>query len=123
MCSTCSYRHSTEVKKVREEKDPLKLVDAYALEGNLATVEELDVCVRVCVDVCVCVRERDSLLSAFQQKIKNDAIEVVEEAIKLSLESTDLPPSELYSDVYTDQVQEGLYIRGCDPFTSNQAQQ
>ena len=39
-----SYRSSEEVKAVREEKDAIKLVEAYAMEGNLATSDEIKVC-------------------------------------------------------------------------------
>ena len=38
-----SYRSSDEVKSVRKEKDAIKLVEAYALEGQLATADELKV--------------------------------------------------------------------------------
>ena len=44
MCwSGSSYRSSDEVKSVRKEKDAIKLVEAYALEGQLATADELKV--------------------------------------------------------------------------------
>ena len=39
----CSYRSSDEVKAVRKDKDAIKLVEAYALNGQLATAEELKV--------------------------------------------------------------------------------
>ena len=39
-----SYRSAEEVKQARELRDPIKiLLERYALEGNLATKEELDV--------------------------------------------------------------------------------
>ena len=39
-----SYRTTSEVQTVRKEKDAIKLVEAYALEGQLATEVELKVC-------------------------------------------------------------------------------
>ena len=41
--------------------------------------------------------------------------------MKFSSEGTELPPQELYTDVYTDQAEEGLFIRGADPFTNNKS--
>lgn len=38
-----SYRTTTEVQTVRKEKDAIKVVEAYALEGQLATEAELKV--------------------------------------------------------------------------------
>lgn len=38
-----SYRSAAEVQAVRKEKDAIKLVEAYALEGELATAQELKV--------------------------------------------------------------------------------
>lgn len=38
-----SYRHSGEVQAVRKEKDPINLLTAYALSGNLATEEDFKV--------------------------------------------------------------------------------
>ena len=38
-----SYRSTSEVQAVRKEKDAIKLVEAYALDGQLATTEELKV--------------------------------------------------------------------------------
>ena len=40
---THSYRSTSEVQAVRKEKDPIRLVEAYALDGQLATTEELKV--------------------------------------------------------------------------------
>lgn len=39
----CSYRDSGEVQAVRKEKDPINLLIAYALDGNLATEDEFKV--------------------------------------------------------------------------------
>ena len=44
LCS--SYRDASEVQAVRKERDPINLLTAYALEGNLVTEDELKVCVR-----------------------------------------------------------------------------
>ena len=38
-----SYRSAEEVKAVRKEEDPIKQLETYAEEGNLATEEELKV--------------------------------------------------------------------------------
>ena len=38
-----SYREASEIKGVREERDPIKGVKDIALEGNLATEQELKV--------------------------------------------------------------------------------
>ena len=42
--SLSSYRPTEEVQGVRRERDPIKKVEKYALEGNLITEEELKVC-------------------------------------------------------------------------------
>ena len=39
-----SYRTTSEVQTVRKEKDAIKVVEAHALEGQLATEGELKVC-------------------------------------------------------------------------------
>lgn len=39
----CSYRDSGEVQAVRKERDPLNLLTAYALKGNLVTEDEFKV--------------------------------------------------------------------------------
>lgn len=38
-----SYRKASEIQEVRKERDAIKTVRSYALEGNLATEEELKV--------------------------------------------------------------------------------
>ena len=38
-----SYREASEIKGVREIRDPIKRVENRALEGNLATEQELKV--------------------------------------------------------------------------------
>ena len=38
-----SYRQASEIQEVRKERDAIKYVKNYALEGNLATEEELKV--------------------------------------------------------------------------------
>lgn len=55
------------------------------------------------------------------QELHHSAKAEVQEAIKYSLEGSDLPPQELYTDVYTDQVEDNLFIRGVDPFTNNKS--
>jgi len=42
-----SYRRASEIQEVRKERDAIKTVRSYALEGNLATEEELKVLVLV----------------------------------------------------------------------------
>lgn len=56
------------------------------------------------------------------QALLSSAKAEVKEAVKFSLEGSELEPPHLYNDVYSDQAAKGLYIRGCDPFTSNQTQ-
>ena len=43
VCCHCSYRDAGEVQGVRKERDPITLLTAYALNGNLVTEEELKV--------------------------------------------------------------------------------
>ena len=38
-----SYRKASEIQEMRKERDAIKTVKSYALEGNLATEEELKV--------------------------------------------------------------------------------
>lgn len=38
-----SYRDAAEVKEVRKTRDPISLIAAYALDGNLVTDDELKV--------------------------------------------------------------------------------
>ena len=38
-----SYRRASEIQEVRKDRDAIKTVRSYALEGNLATEEELKV--------------------------------------------------------------------------------
>ena len=45
MSCVVSYRDSGEVQAVRKERDPINLLTAYALNGNLATEEEFRVTV------------------------------------------------------------------------------
>ena len=112
-----SYRPAEEVKAVREEKDAIKLVEAYAREGNLATLDELKVATYITFS-----RSRESRLkSVWIQDLRKSAIAEVEEAVKFSLEGTELPPQELYTDIYTDQAKENLFVRGADPFTNNKS--
>ena len=56
------------------------------------------------------------------QELLKSAKAEVKDAVKFALDGSELPSSELYSDIYTDQDVEGLHIRGCDPFTSNKTQ-
>ena len=39
----CSYRQAEEVKAVRENRDPHKICEQYALDLNLMTKEEIKV--------------------------------------------------------------------------------
>ena len=60
-----------------------------------------------------CVTSTD----CFHQEIRKETLSTVEEAVKFSLEGSELPIPELYTNVYVDQAD--LKIRGCDPFTWN----
>lgn len=111
-----SYRPPEEVKAVREEKDPIKIVEDYATEGNLATSEELKVFISVSTYTI-----NFMCSTSYIQELRKSARAEVDEAVKYSLEGTDLPPQELYTDVYTDQAEKGLFIRGSDPFTNNKS--
>ena len=55
----------------------------------------------------------------YAQELSQSAKAEVKEAVKFAQSGSELPPEELYSDVYQDQVEKQLFIRGCDPFTSN----
>lgn len=59
------------------------------------------------------------LTSLCEQEIKKEVMAEVKEATEFALAGSELPPHELYTDVYTDQATEGLYIRGCDVLTGN----
>lgn len=71
-----------------------------------------------------CWHENNSLhiILLPQQELSKSAKAEVKDAVKFALEGSELPSSELYTDVYTDQDVAGLHIRGCDPFTSNKTQ-
>ena len=51
----CSYRPAEEVKAVRDKSDPIKLLEAYAIEGNLVTPEELKVITLSYKSACACM--------------------------------------------------------------------
>lgn len=133
----CSYRDSAEVRAVRKERDPINLITAYALEGNLVTEDELKVTL-VCTYLqdalhletqCVmqwqekyihfpaCQWQHCTVVFYDVQDIRKDALAQVEEAVQFALEGSELPTPELYTNVYVDQGD--LKIRGCDPFTWN----
>ena len=110
-----SYRSSSEVQAVRKEKDAIKLVEAYALNGELATVEELKV-------LNHCKETRYTSSPPSPQELLKSAKAEVKEAVAFATSGSELPPSELYTHIHSDQDEMGLYIRGCDPFTSNTSQ-
>ena len=85
-----SYRKSEEVKQFRKEKDPIKTAKEYALEGDLATEEELD---------------------TIYKEVKKE----IDEDVKFATSGGVLPTEELYTDVYYNTPNH--LIRGCDPFT------
>ena len=60
-------------------------------------------------------------LSPYQELLSSAKAEV-KEAVAFATSGSELPPDELYTNVYCDQNEMGLYIRGCDPFTSNTSQ-
>lgn len=109
-----SYRSSSEVQAVRKEKDAIKLVEAYALNGELATAEELK--------VLIIARKLDILHLRPLQELQKSAKSEVKEAVEFATSGSELPSSELYTHIHSDQDEMGLYIRGCDPFTSNTSQ-
>lgn len=49
-----SYRSAEEVQHARDLRDPILIVQKYALEGKLATADELEVST-LCVYVRICV--------------------------------------------------------------------
>lgn len=59
-----------------------------------------------------------SLLSS-PQDIRVTVADEVKEAQEFALSGEELPTPELFTDVLTDQEQDGLYIRGSDMFTGN----
>lgn len=59
----------------------------------------------------------------FLQEIRTATLATVTEAKEFALSGSELPSQELFTDVYTDQEQEGLYIRGSDMFTGNKGTQ
>lgn len=88
------YRPTEEVQGVRRERDPIKKVEKYALEGNLITEEEL---------------------KTIAKEVKKEIAAAVEEADA----SPVLEPHHLYTHVMENQGD--LFIRGTDPFTNNQS--
>lgn len=58
-CAPSSYRDAAEVQAVRKERDPINLLTAYALDGNLVTEDELKVrgCDTVWPSLLLCGRE------------------------------------------------------------------
>jgi len=88
-----SYRKEEEIKEVKKNRDPIKNIKKYALEGNLATEEEL-------------------------KEVSKQVKAEVGEAVEFSLQGSELPPHELYTHIFVDQGD--LPVRGCDLYTSNQ---
>ena len=78
------------MKTYRKEHDPIKTSEDYALQGNLATKEEL---------------------KAITSEVKKEVAKDVEFATSGSV----LPLEELYTDVHYNTPNH--LIRGCDPFT------
>ena len=50
-----------------------------------------------------------------------EAKAVVKEAVDFALNGSEPLPKELYTFVHSNQVEENLFIRGCDVLTSNQS--
>lgn len=86
-----SYRLAEEVKAVRENRDPHKICEKYALDLNLMTKQEI-------------------------KDIKTAARKMAEEAVEFARSSPFPANSELFTNVLVDQDE---VIRGCDPFTSS----
>ena len=57
------------------------------------------------------------------QDIRTAVLAEVTEAKEFALSGEELPSSELFTDVHTDQEQQGLYIRGSDMFAGNRDSQ
>ena len=114
-----SYRTTEEVQTVRKERDPIKLAEEYAIEGNLLTKEELKVhigypCARTYIH---CVYTHTHTHPLYNQAQTKEVKGHIREAVEYALKGPELPPNELYTDVYNEP--EG-FVRGCDPFTNNQ---
>lgn len=86
-----SYRSADEVKGIRQERDPHKIAEMYALEGNLISPEEI-------------------------KEIKTKAKQEAEEAAEFALSSLVPPTSDLFEHIVAEQNE---VIRGSDPFTSS----
>lgn len=52
---------------------------------------------------------------SISQKIDHEAEAHVQEAVAFALSGSELPPEELYTDIFTSTPNE--LVRGCDPFT------
>ena len=53
MVFICSYREPEEVKQVRKERDPIKTLSNRMIDGQVATKDELKVCVNRCSSISV----------------------------------------------------------------------
>ncbi|XP_064405055.1 pyruvate dehydrogenase E1 component subunit alpha, mitochondrial-like [Halichondria panicea] len=93
-----SYRTTQEVKDKRKNEDAIANLEECAIQGNLITEEEM-------------------------KDIRTAVLAEVTEAKEFALSGEELPSSELFTDVHTDQEQQGLYIRGSDMFAGNRDSQ
>ena len=87
-----TYRNRDEVAGVRAARDPVEQVPLRALDGELATADEL-------------------------KAIDADVKKEVAAAVEAAKAASEPPPEELYKDIYTDQSAD-FFIRGSD-FTAS----
>ena len=96
MCYCCfSYRTTEEVKKVRKERDPLKIAAQYITKYDVATEEEM-------------------------KKMRKEIEADMKKDVEFALTSQELPLEELYTDIHTNTPVH--LVRGCDPFTWGKSQ-
>lgn len=86
-----SYRQGTEIKDIRDSRDPHKICEQYALDLNLMTKEDI-------------------------KEIKAKSKKIAEEAVEFARSSPRPPDSDLFTHVLVDQDE---VVRGSDPFTSS----
>lgn len=90
-----SYRTRDEIKDVRSKRDPITGFKERLISSNLASAEEI---------------------KAMENEVKKE----VEEASQRAKTDPELPVSELYTDIYS-QNPEGYEIRGLDSYSFTQA--
>ena len=89
-----SYRKRDEVDEVRKNRDPITHFKDRILKAGLAVEEEL-------------------------KKLEQDVAKEVNEAVQVAKSDKELPPDELWNDIYPDNDQ--WKMRGVTPFDWRQA--